>query len=306
MHNYRALHHQTRGEYHSGFLEVLVAKVSRNLRKRLDSAGVQHELDPRHVALFNRTRIRDALTAHKQRMGWHNLVIRPETVEQLLETGGWYELHAPPERMQVRTFEDIRALEGVAVERVTEYAAAFWKQCRRRWERGRIEVVRLDENDDNNIGEYRLSIDAAETRLIQDVRDLVETLREGHRYDLKLGVLKIDAHAYFPLLHADKGCKVTIQPVALDRNEKTVVEALNDLAERADPCLRGRELYLIRNQTCGRGVSFFDDYTYYPDFILWLIDDESQHVIFLEPKGLVRYGPKERKKVKLHTEIKQI
>ena len=179
MHNYRALHHQTRGEYHSGFLEVLVAKVSRNLRKRLDSAGVQHELDPRHVALFNRTRIRDALTAHKQRMGWHNLVIRPETVEQLLETGGWYELHAPPERMQVRTFEDIRALEGVAVERVTEYAAAFWKQCRRRWERGRIEVVRLDENDDNNIGEYRLSIDAAETRLIQDVRDLVETLREG-------------------------------------------------------------------------------------------------------------------------------
>ena len=134
----------------------------------------------------------------------------------------------------------------------------------------------------------------------------METLREGHRYELQLGVLKIDRHAYCPLLHADKGCKVTIQPVALDRNEKTVVEALNDLTKRADPCLRGRELYLLRNQTRGRGVSFFDDYTYYPDFIVWLIDDESQHVIFLDPKGLVRYGPKERKKVKLHTEIKKI
>ena len=263
------------------------------------------ELDPRHVALFDRTRIRDALTVHKKRMGWYNLVIRPATVDRLLETGGWYELHAPPERMQVRRFEDIRALEGIAVELVTEYAAAFWKQCRRQWERDRIEVVTLDENDDNNIREYRLTIDAAETRLIEDVRDLALHLRAGYRYDLKLGVLKIDAHAYFPLLHADKGCKVTIQPVALDKNEKMLVEALGDLAERGDPCLRGRELYLIRNLSRGRGVSFFDDYTYYPDFIVWLIDDDGQYLIFLDPKGLVRYGPKERKKVKLHTEIKQ-
>ena len=264
------------------------------------------KLDPRHVALFDRTRIRDALTAHKQRRGWHNLVIRPETVERLLESDAWYVLHAPPERMQTRRFEDVRALEGIAVDLITEYASAFWKRERRQWERDRIEVVRLDGNDPNNIGEYRLSIDAAETRLIEDVRELAETLQAGYRYHLKLGVLKIDAHAYYPLLHADKGCKVTIQPVALDRNEKTVVEALGDLAEHGDPCLRGRELHLIRNLSRGRGVSFFDDYTYYPDFIFWLVDDDSQHVVFLDPQGLVRYGPKERRKVELHTEIKQI
>ena len=264
------------------------------------------KLDPRHVALFDRTRIRDALTGHKRRQGWHNLVIRPETVDRLLESDAWYVLHAPPERMQVRRFEGVRALEGIAVDLITEYASAFWRRERRQWERDRIEVVRLEENDPNHIGEYRLTIDAAETRLIEDVRDLTQHLRTGYRYDLKLGVLKIDAHAYYPLLHADKGCKVTIQPVALDRNEKTLVEALGDLAERGDSCLRGRELYLIRNLSRGRGVSFFDDYTYYPDFIVWLIDDNDQHVIFLDPKGLVRYGPKERKKVRLHTEIKQI
>ena len=270
-----------------------------------DAERAAVKLDPSHVALFDRTRVRDALTAHKQRMGWHNLVIRPNTVDRLLESDGWYVLHAPPERMRVRRFEDVRALEGIAVDLMTEYASEFWRQQRRQWERDRIEVVRLDENDPNNIGEYRLSIDAAETRLIEDVRDLAEPLREGHRHHLKLGVLKIDAHAYYPLLYADKGCKVTIQPVALDKNEKMLVEGLGDLAERGDPCLRGRELYLIRNLSRGRGVSFFDDYTYYPDFIVWLIDDDSQHVIFLDPKGLVRYGPKERKKVRLHTEIKK-
>ena len=264
------------------------------------------KLDLHHVALFDRTRIRDALTAHKQRMGWHNLIIRPDTVDRLLDSDGWYVLYAPPERIRVTRFEDVRALEAVAIDLITKYAAEFWKQRRRQWEYDRIEVVRLDEHDPNNIGEYRLSVEAAETQLIEDVRDLAKNLLEGYRYDLKLAVLKIAAHAYFPLLHADKGCKVTIQPVALDKNEKIVVETLGDLAKRGDPCLRGRELYLIRNLTRGRGVSFFDDYTYYPDFIVWLMNDNSQHVIFLDPKGLVRYGPKERKKVKLHAEIKQL
>ena len=295
-----------------------LAAVEMDLHSRLQAVGSTDvmgdgdaerapvKLDPRYVAFFDRPRIRDALAAHKQRMGWHNLVIRPETVDRLLESDGWYVLHAPPERMQVKRFEDVRALEGVAVDLITEYSGEFWRQQRRQWERDRIEVVRLHENDPNNIREYRLSIDAAESRLIEDVRDLAENLRVGHDYYLKLAVLKIDAHAYYPLLHADKGCKVTIQPVALDENEKTVVEALSDLADNLHPCLRGRELYLIRNLTRGRGVSFFDDYAYYPDFIVWLIDEQSQHVIFLNPKGLVRYGPKERRKVRLHANIKQI
>ena len=234
-------------DLHSRLLSV----ASTDVADGGDAGRPSVKLDPRYVALFDRIRIRDALEAHKQRMGWHNLIVRPETVDRLLADDGWYVLHAPPERMQVKRFEDVRALEDIAVDLITEYAAGFWRQRRQQWERDRIEVVRLDANDPNNIGEYRLSIDAAESRLVEDVRDLAEHLREGHRHDLKLGVLRIDAHAYFPLLHADRGCRVTIQPIALDRNEKTVVEALDDLAKCRHPCLRGRELYLIRNLARG-------------------------------------------------------
>ena len=285
----------------------LQAVASGNVARTGDAERPPVKLDPRHVALFDRTRIRDTLTRHKQRVGWHNLVIRPETVDRLLEDDGWYVLHAPPERMQAKEIQDVRALEAIAADLLIKYAAGFWRQRRRQWEHERIEVVTLDEDDPNKILEYRLFIDAAETRLVEDLRALKRTFREeGYRDRLKLGVLKINSHAYFPLLYADKGCKVTIQPVALDRNEKRVVEALDALAKRTDPCLRGRELYLIRNRTRGRGVSFFDDYMYYPDFIVWLIGNDSQHVIFLDPKGLVRYGPKEREKVKLHVDIKLI
>ncbi len=53
-------------------------------------------------------------------------------------------------------------------------------------------------------------------------------------------------------------------------------------------------------------MSFFDDYTYYPDFIVFLNDNNHQHIIFLDSKGLVRLGPKEISKIKLHKEIKEI
>ena len=71
-------------------------------------------------------------------------------------------------------------------------------------------------------------------------------------------------------------------------------------------CLQGKELFLIRNWTRGRGVSFFDHCGHYPDFIFWSKDDNRQHAIFLDPKGLGCYGPEKRKKVELRTGIKDI
>ena len=124
--------------------------------------------------------------------------------------------------------------------------------------------------------------------------------------NLKIGIIRSQAHAYQPLLHAGKDRLVTVQPIPLDVNEKCVVEGLEKLVRNGDPCLQGKELFLIRNLTRGRGVSFFDDFGYYPDFIVWLKDDDRQHVLFLDPKGLSRFGRRERKKVQLHHEIAEI
>ena len=157
-------------------------------------------------------------------------------------------------------------------------------------------------------------MDTTRDRLVQEAHRLAETVREGRLDDLenwykelKIGVVvPPDAHAYRPLLHIGKDRAVTVQPVPLDENERRVAEGLAQLALHGDPCLLGRELYLIRNLTRGRGVSFFDDFGYYPDFIVWLKAGTVQHVLFLDPKGLSRYGGRERRKVELHREIREI
>ena len=207
----------------------------------------------------------------------------------------------------------MRRLEDAALDLITEYAEQFWCKQRRQWEHEKIEIVPLEESDPNNVANYELLVNTAEQNLADDARELANCIREEQPdylrpwYDgLKIGVVRAQgSHAYQPLLYAKKERVVTVQPIPLDENEKKVVEDLADLAEAGDECLQGRELFLIRNLTRGRGVSFFDDYGYYPDFIVWLKDGDFQHVLFLDPKGLGRFGKRERQKVQLHHAIKE-
>ena len=227
-------------------------------------------------------------------------------MEALLDRDDWYELRLPPERLEPKSFADLLKLEDIAVELIADYAGRFWRRRRRRWEYENLEVRTLDEGDRNNIGEYALSVDAGQETLIDDIRAVSNNLREGAIPGLGFGLLMRDEHAYKPLLYAAGKRVVTVQPVLLNEDEKQVVERLTDLAKSGDSCLQGRDLFLIRNMSRGRGVSLFDDHSYYPDFIVWLADGEDQHILFLDPKGLVRYGPEERRKVGLHSDIKQV
>ena len=266
-----------------------------------------------YAAFFNAERIYERLLSRKQQKGWHNLVIEQRTVEQLLQSNDWYELYMPPDRLNPTGFGQMRGLENIAVDLITEYTDDFWRKKRRHWEHGELEVVTLSKDDPNNVVSYEVSVDVTEDQLVRDASELAYSACEG-RYNelqnwyegLKIGIIRSQVHAYQPLLHARKDRTITVQPVPLDVNERRVVEGLEKLIQNGDPCLQGKELFLIRNLTRGRGVSFFDDFGYYPDFIVWLKDDNQQHVLFLDPKGLSRFGRRERKKVQLHHEIAEI
>ncbi|MGR3914781.1 MAG: DEAD/DEAH box helicase family protein [Gammaproteobacteria bacterium] len=291
------------------------AVVTRDLYSQLQSvesanaggggALVKQTAKLTHTAFFDKIRVYDKVLLRKQRKKWHNMVIEAETVASLLAADDWYTLTAPPERLRPATFAQVCEQEDLAVELIVEYADYHWRKARRRWEQKNIEVETLSADDSNNIREYRVAMDSTNPLLVRDLRELMGNIREDWLANLKLGVIMRDAHAYKPLLYTERGGKVTVQPVPLDRKEARVVKELADLAKSKDSCLQERQAFLIRNLSRGRGVSFFDDYAYYPDFIIWLKNDESQHVLFLDPKGLSRIGGKERNKIKLHRKIKK-
>lgn len=69
--------------------------------------------------------------------------------------------------------------------------------------------------------------------------------------------------------------------------------------------LRGKEIYLLRNETKHRGIGFFDEGGFFPDFILWIVDGATQHVCFIDPHGLGHESVKSPK-IRLATEIKTV
>jgi hypothetical protein len=50
---------------------------------------------------------------------------------------------------------------------------------------------------------------------------------------------------------------------------------------------KDKEIYLIRNRS-KKGIGFFDDAGFFPDFILWLIADGKQYITFIDPHGMAR------------------
>lgn len=284
-------------------LQAVTSSTEKETQIELQSS---RKITPDQIALFDRTRIYEAVLLRKQRMGWHNLSISRETIDQLLADDNWYVLYAPAERFELKRFEDVKVLEDIFINLLAEYSSQFWRKQRRHWESDKLEVVTLNEDDPNNIKEYRLSVSSTETRLIHDIQELLKVSHTQVFHNLKLTLIMTQAHAYVPLLHAHEDCKITIQPVPLNDGEKKVVEDLSKIAQSEHSHIKGKELCLIRNLSRGRGISFFDDYTYYPDFIVFLNDHNHQHILFLDPKGLARFGPKEISKIKLHKGIKEI
>ncbi len=260
-----------------------------------------------HTAFFDRTRIYDKILLLKAQHEWRNLTINRSTVDQMLEQDSWYRLFLPPDQLVVSSCDDIRKLEDIMVDLISTCINQYWQQERARWEHKHLELTALEETDPNNFGEYQLSVGVQEAQLADDIQILVEDFRERLHHNLNLGKIMRDALIVKPLIYEEgEKSKVTVQPVPLDLNEKEVVTRLADLAENRAPSLQGYDLYLLRNMSSGRGVSFFEDRAYYPDFIMWLTTGERQHIVFIDPKGLSRYGPNERLKVALHTKIKDI
>ena len=252
------------------------------------------------------TRIYDGLMKRKTRNSWSNFVIDVQLIEEMLRDNAWYDLHIPANRLTPNSYSELIALEDVVVELIATYIRKVWRKQRRNWEHRNLEVSTLDEHDPNQIDSYELTTTSPEINLEDAIGRLEGALNGDYFKDLNLGVILAQNHAYQPLLYSDGESALDVYPMELNANEHKVIHRLTSLVERKPEVLDGFELFTLRNLSKGHGISFFDDIGYYPDFIVWLYRHDLQHIVFLDPKGLSRFGEKERMKTELHFGIKEV
>ena len=118
--------------------------------------------------------------------------------------------------------------------------------------------------------------------------------------------IHFDRHLYQPLLV--KNDDVTSSPSGLEESERKFVADLRDYCSSssyAPPA--DTELFLLRNLTRGKGVGFFENSGFYPDFILWVKSSDRQRIVFVEPHGMLNakaYGKDE--KAQLHERLPEL
>jgi hypothetical protein len=154
-------------------------------------------------------------------------------------------------------------------------------------------------------------VDSNEDLLIQQLEQLRDEIAANHADLVKpdqLKTVRFPNHLYQPLFHAKKNGLITIMPVALNESEYSFVEHLSTYCtgKKEDFAAKGMELFLLRNQSRGKGIGFFEAGNFYPDFILWILHGGKQYVTFIEPHGLLHGSGPQDPKIQFHQRIKEI
>ncbi len=269
-------------------------------------------LDEQHLALLDYDTIYFELEQFKRERGWHNLNITKAGIEGLLKKKGWYTLYLPEARLNPTSFDGVLLLQQVVSELLKRYCNAYYNYCKREYIEPRLEVRELTPEDDNmpQENEYQLIVDGNEEQVIlgiQQLKDDIEKNKSELRKPSDLKICNFGKHLFQPLFHVRRGGKITIIPVALNESEFQFVSDLKDWCDEHKSDLKkgGMELYLLRNQSRGKGAGFFEAGNFHPDFILWLLVDGKQYVTFVEPHGLVHERPKSDK-VQFYKRVKDI
>ncbi|MCK5555926.1 MAG: restriction endonuclease subunit R, partial [Alphaproteobacteria bacterium] len=275
--------------------------------KRKDADKQQSTFSALHLSFLDYDDLFFRLEKFKRERTWYNINISKSKIEQTLKDATWYRMYIPAGRMNTANIYNIQLWQEMACELLQKYCEEYYNYCKAAFIEPRLELRALEEDDDNipREDEYQLIVDTNEQALIDDILKLKSDIESDTKGILTAGDLKaclFDTHLYQPVMRAVKDSKIQIAPVSLNESEFQFIEDLKDYLEIYST---DNEVYLLRNESRGKGIGFFEAGNFYPDFLLWQIKDGKQYLAFIEPHGLQHEGSG-HKKIEFHKTIKEI
>lgn len=230
-----------------------------------------------------------------------------------------YHLIADESVVKPASFAGTLLLQAAVTNILLKYTEDFYRVRRERWESNQMVYRTLDESDPNlsfNRGvlkegkdsRYVVKILGTERQLVSAVKELIADAEALYRKETaELPRIHFDRHLYQPLL-LDHGDKVKMTPPGLNESEAHFVSDLKEYWDRdKDDSMAGLQVFLLRNLSRGSGIGFFEERRFYPDFILWVVDSMTQHIVFIEPHGMLHAEAYQYdKKVQLHKRLPEL
>lgn len=270
-------------------------------------------LQPRHLAFLDPDKIYAELLQYKNQKAYFNISIEKASLPEILKLKGWYTLFIPKALMEIDSFDKIGRINDISVMLLKNYLDRFFKYHKAQWEAPYMVYRDLKPNDKNFIDEYSITLynkDRFEEfeQLFEGIRDALEKNRRLGRYEdryLNFRYFDFYQHLYTPLISIDKGIRIEVSPVSLNSNEKLFIDRLKNYCDDNPLAFTEKRIYLLRNKS-KIGMGFFEAGNFYPDFIMWITEDDKQYITFIDPKGLIMLGNINNPKIRFYKTIKDL
>lgn len=272
-------------------IEIIGSSSQQGIQGSRSTADLERKIPKESLKLVDWERIYLQLIEYKQERQFHNLIFDIQILQTIMEPEQeLYNLTVMAEsEVNPTSLEEVKRLEELVITLLRKYIAKFYRIIRKRWNDARVRLRRLDV-EDPNFPNWKVYIPRDEAIEIEpQIQYLIES---GEIYGPNVTDLPNaynDRHLYQPLLaitNANNSWQTT--PPALEESEKNFVEDLRRYVRgQRETLLTEKEIFLLRNQSRGKGIGFYQNEGFYPDFILWIAEGAKQRIVFIEPHGMV-------------------
>mgnify|MGYP000368541767 CR=1 FL=1 len=259
------------------------------------------------IAAFDFERIYLAIQDFKLQRGWSNLRLDKAKLTEFClgktsATNSWYTLLIPEQELEIKLFSDVRKQEDIMIRLLQDYTDRFYKALKNAYEGQFFEVTHVHEDDPGMLKVYHFEIEDTEdgfsySSRLEQLQKLVVAGELGKAKDWDapgMVAITFDKHLYYPLMSIEHNASVPLKmrPTAFDAPSE--VQFVKDLEEflstpKGQSVIGDKSIYLLRNaDTKAKGLGFALAENFYPDFLLWLVDDATgqQWLSLVDPKGI--------------------
>jgi hypothetical protein len=261
----------------------------------------------------------DILT-YKKLKQYYNISIKKETLIELIKNPDNYTLLCNEDEITLNEYSDIEKIKKTVLLLLQKYVDLFYRRKQNASEKENIKLVPIKKDDPNIEKRYLLQIQTTDKNVISYIEKLIDTkqiyksTKQIHLPgDLRTYTMKnpikfrnayYEKHLYQPLL-INENKAITLIPSGLNEGEAKFVDDLKDYLDK-NP-INEKKIYLLRNSTKSKGIGFYAEHAFYPDFIMWIKNKNKQKILFIDPKGLTHIEfdqEKDEQKLSLHKHLK--
>lgn len=307
-------------------IQAMRSAGRKNILDETDTTLHKAILTPDHLAFIDWNKIYFDIIDYKNERSWYNLCVSPESLNEIALDSKWYTLFIPKAQMLFTDFACQTSLwHDILVTLLKSYVEKAYNNAKSRWMSHNVITAYLDSSHPNFEEEYHVLMhkdlfkNEDEAGFYKAINKLKQELAEGtFSKSIRIAnsdnfeALYISGHLYQPLLylnepefkHKEIGKLIEIKPVALNKGERDFVCDIQRFFDNNPAFFEGKSLYLLRNKS-RKGIGFFEDRGFYPDFIIWLVVGEHQYISFIDPKGISHITGFSSSKIQLYKSIRE-